>query len=68
MPVTSFKETYGDRVAALGGVDMDKLCRLSEDELRKYCRSVLDKCMPGGRYAYGSGNTIANYVPLKNLL
>jgi len=22
--------------------------------------------MPGGRFAFGSGNTIANYIPLKN--
>jgi uroporphyrinogen decarboxylase len=64
MPVGAFMSTYGDRVAALGGIDMDKLCRLPEPDLRRYCRSVLDECLPYGRYAYGSANTIANYVPL----
>jgi len=67
-PVTQFKKKYGDRIAVLGGIDMDKLCRLEESELRKYVRDILDKCMPGGGYALGSGNSIANYVPVKNYL
>jgi len=67
MPVTEFKKRYGDKIAALGGVDMDKLCRLDEENLRKYVRHMLDECMPY-RYALGSGNSIANYVPLKNYL
>ncbi|UCF10010.1 MAG: hypothetical protein JSW65_08100 [Candidatus Bipolaricaulota bacterium] len=68
MPITEFMDTYGDRVAGLGGVDMDKLCRLPEPELRAYCRSILDHCMPKGRFAYGTGNTVANYVPIENYL
>ena len=68
MPVRAFKERYGDRVAVLGGVDMDRLCRLPEDELRQYVRDILDVCMPGGRYALGSGNTVTNYVPVENYL
>ena len=67
-PVTQFKKKYGDRIAVLGGVDMDKLCRLKESELRKYVRDILDKCMPGGGYALGSGNSIANYVSVENYL
>ena len=66
--VTEFKVRYGDRVAVLGGVDMDRLCRLPENELRQYVRSILDVCMPGGRYALGSGNTVTNYVPIENYL
>ena len=62
------KRLYGDQIAILGGVDMDVLCRTSENELRAYARNVLDCCMPGGGYALGSGNTITNYVPLKNYL
>ncbi len=68
MPVTEFKEKYGDRVAALGGVDVDKLCRLDETNLRTYVRNIIDKCTPGGGYALGSGNSITNYIPLQNFL
>lgn len=67
IPVTEFKRLYGDRVGVLGGVDVDKLCRLEEKELRAYVRDILDKCMPT-RYALGSGNTVTNYVPVENYL
>ncbi len=66
-PVIEYKRKYGDRIAILGGVDMDKLVRMSESNLREYVRKILDVCMPG-RYALGSGNTVANYIPVKNYL
>jgi uroporphyrinogen decarboxylase len=66
LPVTAFQAAYGDRVATLGGVDMDALARMDEPDLRRYVRDILARCMPGGRYALGSGNTLANYIPLRN--
>jgi len=66
--VAEFKKRYGDKIGVLGGVDVDKLARLNEEEIRKYVRSILDECIPGGRYALGSGNSIANYIPVKNYL
>jgi uroporphyrinogen decarboxylase len=66
LPVISFQERYGDRLAALGGVDMDKLCRLEEEPLRQYMREILENCMPKGRYVFGSGNTVTNYTPLEH--
>jgi len=68
LPVTEAKRLYGDRIAILGGVDMDFLCRATEEELREYVRRVIDVCGPGGGYALGTGNTVANYVPLRNYL
>lgn len=66
LPVTDFKATYGHRVATLGGVDVDKIARLDEGSLRAYVRDILEKCMPGGRFALGTGNTVANYVPVEH--
>jgi len=66
LPVAEFKARYGHRVATLGGVDVDKLARLDEASLREYIRGILERCMPGGRFAFGSGNSIANYIPLQN--
>ena len=68
LPVWKFKELYGDKVGTLGGVDVDKLARYDESSLRKYVRFILDKCMPEGGYALGSGNTVTNYVPVVNYL
>lgn len=67
IPVGEFMERYGNRIGTLGGVDVDKIVRMSESELREYVRKILDDCMPG-RYALGSGNSIANYVPARNYL
>lgn len=64
--VIDFKQNYGKHVAVLGGIDVDKLARLPEPDLRKHVRTIIDVCMPGGRFAVGSGNTVCNYVPLQN--
>jgi uroporphyrinogen decarboxylase len=66
LPISDAKALYGNQVGLLGGIDMNKLASMPETELRVYLRGILEKCMPGGRYAFGSGNTIANYVPLQN--
>lgn len=68
LPVTEAKRLYGDRIAILGGVDMDFLTSRSEAEVRAYTRRLLEACMPGGGFAIGSGNTFANYVPVENYL
>ncbi len=68
MPVTEAKKRYGDRIAICGGVDVDKLARLPEDELRRYVRRILEECAPGGGYLLGSGNSVANYIPIDNFL
>jgi uroporphyrinogen decarboxylase len=67
-PVTEAKERYGGRIALLGGVDMDFLCRADEKAVRKRTRETLKRCMPGGGYCLGTGNSVANYIPLDNYL
>lgn len=67
-PVTEAKHRYGNRIALLGGIDMDLLCRGTESEIRKKVRDTLDVCQPGGGYCLGAGNTVANYIPLENYL
>ena len=66
--VVAANRRYGDRIAILGGIDVDFLCRSSEQEIRSRVRQTLDVCMPGGGYCLGSGNSIANYIPLDNYL
>ena len=68
MPVWEAKRKWGHRMALLGGVDMDVLARGSEQQVRAYTRRCLEECAPGGGWALGSGNTVANYVPVGNFL
>jgi len=67
-PVVDYKKKYGTRIGILGGVDVDMLCRQDETGLRKYIRKILESCMPGGRFALGSGNSVTNFVPVNNYL
>lgn len=67
-PVTEAKRLYGGRIAVVGGIDVDLLCRGSEEEIRARVREVLDVCLPGGGYCLGTGNTVANYIPLRSYL
>lgn len=67
-PITSYKRLYGDRIAVLGGIDMDKLSRMPLEDFKAYVKSVIDVCAPGGGYAIGCGNTVANYIRIENYL
>jgi uroporphyrinogen decarboxylase len=67
-PVESFAARYGDRIAVIGGVDVDLLVRGTEEQVRARTREILEACAPGGGYVLGSGNSIANYVPLESFL
>jgi len=66
--VRDAKRTYGRKVALLGGIDVDFLCRADEDAIRRRVRETLDVCLPGGGYCLGTGNTVANYIPLDHYL
>jgi uroporphyrinogen decarboxylase len=68
LPVTEAKKKYGDRIALLGGIDVDFLCRANEKTIRKRTRETLKVCLQGGGYCLGTGNSVANYIPLDNYL
>jgi len=66
IPVWEFKRKWGDRIAVMGGFDMDKICSMDIDEIKKHTRHLLEKCMTGGGWALGTGNSVADYIPVEN--
>jgi uroporphyrinogen decarboxylase len=66
--VRQVKRTYGQRIGMIGGIDVDFLCRSDEAAIRKRVRETLDICLPGGGYCLGTGNSVANYIPLDHYL
>jgi uroporphyrinogen decarboxylase len=66
--VIEVKHTYGQKIALLGGIDVDFLCRSDEQAVRARVRKTLAACLPGGRYCLGTGNSVANYIPVANYL
>lgn len=68
MPIEEAKRLYGDRTALVGGLDLDVLCRADEQTLRNRVRNILNTCSLDGGYAFGTGNSVAPYVPVDNFL
>jgi uroporphyrinogen decarboxylase len=66
MPVEDVHAKWGDKIGLIGGVDMDIMAQGSEEDVRKRVREILDACAIKGRYVLGTGNSVANYIPLNN--
>ena len=67
-PVETMYDQYGSRLAIMGGMDVDYLCRTPEEEITRRSRAMLERAAEKGGYALGSGNSIADFVPLKSYL
>jgi uroporphyrinogen decarboxylase len=67
-PVEQEYERLHGRIAILGGIDIDFLCRATPARITKRCHEMLDRTMPRGGYALGSGNSIPDYIPAENYL
>ncbi|MHB9037242.1 MAG: uroporphyrinogen decarboxylase family protein [Armatimonadota bacterium] len=68
LPVGEFKRIYGNRITPLGGLDVDVICRGTENELRTYVRKKIDECFHDGYWAFGTGNSLTDYMPVENYM
>jgi uroporphyrinogen decarboxylase len=69
LPVEDAYRRWGDRIAILGGVDMDVLGRGTEEQVRARTRQILEVCgVKGTGYCLGTGNSVANFIPVQNYL
>ncbi|MFA0741503.1 MAG: hypothetical protein DFNUSKGM_001614 [Candidatus Fervidibacter sacchari] len=66
--VEEFQQIYGDRIAVLGGVDLNILSAGTPEKVRQRTRQLIETCGAKGRFAIGSGNSIPTYVPVENYL
>lgn len=62
-PVEEAYEIYGGRIAILGGIDLDFVCRATPDEIRNRSLAMLKRTEKRGGYAMGTGNSVPDYVP-----
>jgi len=62
-PVEDAYEEYNGRIAVMGGIDVDFLCRESIQNIEKRCKAMLERARERGGYALGSGNSIPEYIP-----
>ena len=67
-PVEQAYGLYRGKIAVLGGIDVDFICRSSPEEVYARAASMLERTSAAGGYALGSGNSIPDYVPVENYL
>ena len=68
VPVEDSYEEYHDRIAILGGIDLNFICQHSPEEITSRCRAMLDRVRGRGGYALGTGNSVPEFVPQDNFI
>ena len=66
LPVEEAYDRWGDKIAILGGIDLDFVCRGTPQEIKARCRAMLEKAEKRGGYALGTGNSVPEYMPHEN--
>ncbi|HOH58987.1 MAG TPA: uroporphyrinogen decarboxylase family protein [Bacilli bacterium] len=66
-PVEKAYQDLKERIAILGGLDMNFLAHKSSEEVYQRSKNMLALTKQGG-YALGSGNSIPDYIPSENYL
>ena len=62
-PVEEAYEALRGRIAVLGGVDVDFVCRAEPQAVYQRAKAMLSQVKGRGGYALGTGNSVPNYVP-----
>lgn len=68
LPVEEAYEKFGSRIAVLGGLDLDFVCRSSPEAVYARAKEMVGRTSGRGGYALGTGNSIPEYTPVENYL
>lgn len=67
MDPAEVKNRFADRkLAAVGSIEVDTLCRGSVADVQALVRDRLKRVAPGGGYCLGSGNSVPHYAKFEN--
>ncbi|UCE41898.1 MAG: hypothetical protein JSV17_02635 [Candidatus Aminicenantes bacterium] len=66
MPVEQAYEKYHQRLAIIGGIDINFICESPPGEVYKRSKAMLERAAERGAYALGTGNSVPEYVPDEN--
>ena len=68
MPMEEAYNKWSSRIAIIGGIDIDFLCRSTPEEVYGRAREMLERSREKGGYALGTGNSLPYYIPEENYL
>jgi uroporphyrinogen decarboxylase len=66
MPVEEAYEKYHDRIAIIGGIDVNFICESTPDEVYERSKAMLERAAGRGGFALGTGNSVPEYMPDSN--
>lgn len=66
MPVEEAYVKFHERIAILGGIGMDFMCRSTPAAIVKRCQGLLELSEGCRSYALGTGNSVPDYMPYLN--
>ena len=66
MPVEEAYEKYQNRIAILGGIDVNFICESIPEEIYKRSKAMLERASGRGGFALGTGNSVPEYMPDEN--
>jgi uroporphyrinogen decarboxylase len=66
MDLAKIKSHYGGRVAVVGNIDVDLLCRGTKEQVIAATRHLLETASAGGGHIMSSGNSIISAVNPEN--
>ena len=62
-PVEEAYDRWGDRIAMLGGMDLDFICRSPAEAVHQRSLAMVERSAERGSYALGTGNSVPEYIP-----
>ena len=63
LPVEDAYEKWHEKIAILGGIDVNYLIRRDVGEISSRCRAMLERTADRGGWALGTGNSVPEYIP-----
>ena len=65
-PIEEAYEEYHGKIALLGGLDLDFVCRSKPEEIHERAGKMIERTSGRGGWALGTGNSVPAYVPWEN--
>jgi len=63
LPVEKAWETYHDKIAILGGIDVNYMIMEPRENTYERALALLEKTAESGSFALGTGNSVPDYLP-----
>ena len=62
-PVEEAYDQYHRRIAIMGGIDLDFVCRSTPEKIYQRAKRMMERAEADGAFGLGTGNSVPEYVP-----